>query len=103
MPLTKVITNSRESGWAIIHEWLNSDKIKIFDTCTNLIRCFPQVLHDERNVNDVAKEPHELTHSLDAIRYLACAKQDFKPKEEKPIFRPRNVAIPKNFWNNKYW
>lgn len=91
IPLTKVITSSRENGWAILHEWLNNDRIKIFDTCTNLIRCFPQVLHDERNVNDVAKEPHELTHSLDAIRYLACAKSDFSKPVEKEVFKPRMI------------
>ena len=46
-------------------------KIKIFRTCTNLIRTLPQLLIDEKNPNDCAKEPHELTHAPDALRYFA--------------------------------
>lgn len=40
--------------------------------CPNLVRCLPLVQIDEKNPNDVANEPHELTHSVDAIRYF-CA------------------------------
>ena len=40
--------------------------------CPNLTRCLPQVQVDEKNPNDVASEPHELTHAVDAIRYF-CA------------------------------
>lgn len=42
----------------------------VFDTCTRLIRDISAVQHDEKNPSDVAKEPHEYTHSPDAIRYL---------------------------------
>ena len=42
--------------------------IQIFDNCTNLIRSMSQVKRCERNPNDVAKEPHEITHAPDAIR-----------------------------------
>ena len=37
----------------------------------NLIRTLPQLLIDEKDVQDCAKEPHELTHAPDALRYFA--------------------------------
>jgi phage terminase large subunit len=36
----------------------------------NAIRTIPAVLKDEKDPNDVAIEPHELTHAPDAIRYF---------------------------------
>lgn len=31
----------------------------------------PQIQIDEKNADDCAKEPHELTHAPDALRYFA--------------------------------
>ena len=78
--LTKA-QNDRVQGWLDMKEWLKptTDEqgsptagLRVFNTCRNLIRCLPAVQHDSRNPNDVANEPHELTHSVDAIRYF-CA------------------------------
>lgn len=74
-------SNDRVQGWYDLKEWLRptidengkvSANLQIFDTCRNLIRCLPAVVHDVRNPNDVSKEPHELTHAPDALRYF-CA------------------------------
>lgn len=76
--------NERVNGWLSVKEWIKvvdtkdeqtgqlikHSALKIFSNCVNLIRCFPQVQRDEKNPNDVATEPHELTHSLDAVRYF---------------------------------
>jgi len=76
--LTKA-DNNRITGWLALHEWLKpyideqgqlAIHFHIFSTCTNLIRTLPAVQHDEKNPNDVAVEPHELTHAPDAIRYF---------------------------------
>lgn len=76
--LTKA-DNNRISGWLAVHEWLKiiedeqgclTSKLRIFNNCTNLIRTLPAVIHDEKNPNDVANEPHELTHAPDALRYF---------------------------------
>ena len=92
--------NDRVQGWYNLKEWLKvgideygkkSSAIKIFNNCPNLIRCIPLVQYDKNNPNDVAKNPHELTHSLDAIRYFVAGcpspnivisdKKNFLPKE----------------------
>lgn len=43
-------------------------KLRFFSNCKNAIRTIPQLQTDEKNPNDVATEPHELTHLPDAIR-----------------------------------
>ena len=79
-----IAKNGRIPGWASVKEWLKvydvkdeqtgeivrSSALKITSNCKNLIRCLPQVQHDDKKPNDVATEPHELTHSVDALRYL---------------------------------
>ena len=66
----------RVDGWMATKEWLHvidnrdietgesikTSKLKIFRNCINLIRCLPTVQIDDKNPNDVATEPHELTH-----------------------------------------
>lgn len=91
--LTKV-SNDRVSGWLNVKEWLKVKKVrneqtgelyedsdlKIFNNCLNLIRCLPQLQHDEKNPNDVATEPHEITHITDALRYY-CVNHIASSKE----------------------
>lgn len=69
--------NNRVPGWLAVHEWLKivedeqgqpTSKLKIFNNCKNLIRTLPALVHDDKNPNDVATEPHELTHIPDALR-----------------------------------
>ena len=76
--------NRRVDGWLAVKEFLkvyetrdeqtgetiNTSRLKIFSNCVNLIRCLPQVQMDEKNPNDVDTEPHELSHSVDSLRYF---------------------------------
>lgn len=76
-------SNDRVQGWFDMKEWLKpttgeagerTAKLKVFNTCRNLIRCIPAVIHDPRNPNDVSKEPHEYTHAVDAMRYFIASR-----------------------------
>lgn len=81
-------SNNREAGWLAVKEWIKKRKTRheqtgeeiedtnlyIFSNCTNLIRCIPQLQHDEKNPNDVATEPHEITHITDALRYFCVSR-----------------------------
>ena len=69
-------SNDREAGWLAIKELLKlqkdgTPKIHIFRTCTELIRCLPALVVDDRKPSDCAREPHEFSHSPDALRYFA--------------------------------
>ena len=76
-------SNDRVSGWMDMKEWLKpytdetgqfTAQLVIFENCTNLIRCLPAVQYSSKNPSDVAKEPHELTHAPDAIRYFIAGR-----------------------------
>lgn len=82
-------SNRRIDGWLAVKEWLKvietkdiqtgklikTSRLKIFSNCTNLIRTLPQLLRSESDPNDVATEPHELTHAPDALRGFCIMRQ----------------------------
>ena len=68
--------NDREAGWLAIKELLQVNehgecRIHIFTNCVKLIRHLPELLRDPRRPTDTRTEPHEITHSPDALRYFA--------------------------------
>ena len=68
------------------HEPGMKSKLTILRNCApNLLRCLKKIQRDEKRPNIYAKEPHELTHSVDALRYLAIywthpAEEDYSRK-----------------------
>ncbi|RAV22213.1 PBSX family phage terminase large subunit [Paenibacillus contaminans] len=89
-------SNDRVQGWLNVKEWLKPFKtrdehtgeeittarLKIFKNCINLIRTIPQLQRDEKDPNDVATEPHEITHAPDAVRYF-CSMRTVPTRVEK--------------------
>ena len=81
--------NSRVDGWLSVKEWLKvietkdletgelikTSRLKIFKNCTNLIRTLPLLQCDEKDPNDCATEPHEITHAPDALRYFCIMRR----------------------------
>lgn len=102
-------SNQRVAGWLDLREWLRpfmdpetgqeTARLRIFRTCRELIRCLPLVQYDERYPNDVAREPHELTHSVDALRYFVAGRPaPEEPAPQKEIWhfeaeRPKGDAL----------
>ena len=68
-------SNDRETGWLSIKELLadgtDGARLKIFDCCTELIRCLPALQTDKIRPTDCANEPHDITHAPDALRGFA--------------------------------
>lgn len=89
-------SNNRPSGWLAVKELLKIKKRKnehtgeierysdlvIFNNVQVLINYLPQIQTDEKNPNDCATEPHELTHICDALRYF-CVSRAKKAEEQK--------------------
>lgn len=71
--------DNRIAGWRILREWLNpfNDEMDIKrarlsfldGACPNLARCLPLLQHSSINAEDAGNTPHELTHSVDSLRY----------------------------------
>ncbi len=75
LSLTKS-NNDRESGWLAIKELLKKDangepRLHIFTNCKWLIKYLPELQRDDKKPTDCATEPHDITHSPDALRYFA--------------------------------
>lgn len=85
--------NNRIAGWSALKEMFRLDDDKqpnliMFDTCGRLIECIKCLQHDKTNTDDVAKDPHEITHGPDALRYFAQtyvlpAEIEFEVEEEE--------------------
>lgn len=104
MPLVQTSVD-RIGGWMATKEWIKvidsrnvetgeqykTSKLKIFTNCINLIKNLPQVLIDEKNPNDVATEPHELTHVCDALRYFCV---NFTNNAKEPV-----IHVDLHYWS----
>lgn len=71
--------NSRIIGWQIMRETMlntpdGKPKWLIFDSCANIIRCLPLAQYDDKNIEDMATEPHEITDALDSARYFLISR-----------------------------
>jgi phage terminase large subunit len=119
--LTKA-NNNRVQGWWNLKEWLKvyddeqgitTASLVIFKNCVNLIRTLPLLQRDEKDPNDVANEPHELTHGPDAIRYFIAGRpkpnMQRKPDphynfdfERKQAEKNRGVTVTEDFFKGGY-
>lgn len=85
-------TKERVNGWKRIREWLHvyedtdpvsggtfkSSRLKIFNSCRNLIEALPAMIFDDTYPEDI--EDHTLDHAPDALRYWAMS----RPAPTKP-------------------
>ena len=88
-------SNQRVQGWMGVKEFLRErgdgkPGMLITEDCARLIRDLPALQHDEKNPSDCAKEPHDITHSPDAIRYgliyrtMGARLEPVKPDWDEP-------------------
>lgn len=90
-----LVRQGRVDGWARLREWLKPvddgagnirPRMRIFSTCRRLIHDIPLLQYATTgDPSDVAKDPHDITHAPDALRYLC----DGRPA-------PAPVLIPKD-------
>lgn len=102
--------NDRIQGWLQVKEWLKiiedeqgvrTAKLKIFNTCTNLITSIAQIQCDNKKIGDVSNEPHELTHAPDALRGF-CIYWTLEPmqimQEQKLPFELQTEEYEEMYW-----
>lgn len=105
------VNSDRRQGWMALREWLKPEKsidgtmkarLCISENCQNLIRTLPLLQYDKRSCDDAAKEPHELTHAPDALRYFASFKS-FDGGQGESYEMRRNEKITHDYlsgiWN----
>ena len=90
--------NRRVLGWGRCREYLadGPDELpwwQCFDTCPNLIRTIPQLIHDKRNVEDVSGECED--HAPEAWRYALMSVQP--PPSGEILVPGRTKTVPKQW------
>jgi hypothetical protein len=68
--------NSRVPGWQQVHKRMAFDEegipmLYIFTTCPHLIRTLPELIHDEKDVEDLDSDGED--HAADDLRYVCMA------------------------------
>jgi phage terminase large subunit len=113
VPLIKA-GNDRVNGWLNVKEYLKVKydelgqieelpKMQFFDNCRNVRRCLPLLQHDERKVDDVATEPHDITHTPDALRYycsrrqLASRESQAEPVDPFKLRKPKKNVVTREY------
>ena len=57
-----------------------------FNTLESAIEDIRDIQADDANPNDCAKQPHEVTHTVDGIRYFCISRvMTAQPAEDKPL------------------
>ena len=80
--------NSRIIGWQVMREYMlktDDDKPRwmIFSNCTNIIRCLPLAQYDDKKLEDMSTEPHEITDALDSARYFLMTRPSARQVKER--------------------
>ena len=87
---------SRVGGWLAVKEYLlprqGGPLLHISRDCVHLIRTLSAIRRDKNNPNDAAREPHELTHAPDALRYFCT----YRAERGQPP-RPRETSLMDSF------
>ena len=95
----------RIPGWLRLREWLgefptpeggSAPGVRIFETCTELIRCLPALQIDKRRPSDCATEPHDITHAPDALRGFAI----FHTRPAAVESKKRLVSWTRDMWED---
>lgn len=92
VPIVKV-SNNRVQGFMQIKEMLadmpdGKPGLLFFDNCKRLIGDLAAIQADDRDPNDCAKEPHDITHTVDALRYFCISRTmpTFSVMERNPLY-----------------
>ena len=78
VPIIKA-DNNRVQGWLQVKEFLmdgadGKPGLVLFNNCKGLISDLETIQTDEKNPNDCAKQPHDITHGPDSLRYFCVSR-----------------------------
>ena len=90
LPLVKA-SNNRVQGWLQLKEFLKDQPdgrpgMIFFNNCRRICEELSEIQTDDNNPNDVAKEPHDITHGPDGLRYWAVSRSlPGEPEKEAAV------------------
>lgn len=95
VPIVRADSN-RVQGHMLIKELLlnRSDGrpgLLFFECCREIRQDIQAILADDNNPNDCAKEPHELSHTIDALRYF-CISRTMPAQGSQSAYREQEAG-----------
>lgn len=101
--------NDRITGWLEFHEWLKPiikeeqtvSKFQVFSNCTEFIRTFPALIHDEKKPEDVDTDGED--HCGDEGRYaiMSRPRPSITSRQKEDLYFRKAIMKKKNIKNNK--
>lgn len=81
-------SRSRIQGWLQVKEFFKVAEdgkagLVVFNTCRNMIDDIQSIQADEKDPNDCATQPHEITHLPDMLRYFCISRTMAEIEEEQ--------------------
>ena len=99
VPLVRADSNRVQGHMLIKEQLMDCDDgrpgIVFFDSCRELIGDIQAILADEANPNDCARVPHEVTHTVDALRYF-CVSRTLPAQSSIGGYREKSEAADYN-------
>ena len=96
----------RIPGWDSVHRYLRIDKktgqpkLKVFNTCANMIRTLPSLIYDKNNNQDVDTKGED--HAADELRYLLHTLRDQKSPRPLNLTQRRIVEFRRQLGLDPY-
>ena len=84
MPPMTPADDRRVMGWRVLREYLAAKEdhpfIRISSECKNLTECLPALIFDPSRAEDASSNPHNITHSPEALRYALMSRASIEHK-----------------------
>lgn len=74
--------------------------LMFFDNVGGVIEDIQSIQHDEKNPNDCAKDPHDITHTVDGVRYFCINRSLASVKPTAPVARDELIDGPAESYEN---
>jgi len=91
--------NKRQAGWELMRQYMKGKEVEpdvfvpdfyVFSNCVNFIRTIPDLLHDEKKLEDLDTTQED--HIADEERYLIMSRPFYNPKKAS------DSITQSNFW-----
>jgi len=97
IPRPERANNDRVGGWRLLYTLLDTDGIAVTANCRDLIDSVPQLMRDEKDLEDAAREGNELFLDVcEAVRYGLMSYFNPRPTPRDVLNDLRIKAIPDN-------
>jgi phage terminase large subunit len=74
--------------------------LMFFDNVGQVLEDIQSIQHDDTNPNDCAKDPHDITHTVDGVRYFCINRSMLSEKPKPEVVRDELIDEPEDNYEN---